>query len=208
MQRKEIIAAAAFIAIIFVGHVLVPNIISLAGAFAGLATVAAVQLGSFFRRKHAAEVPVIDTSSGHTFLVKRGLMAGLGWACVVAGVAGCAIPKLLEGTEASTTLMGVASILTGAYFLVSARNVQTICIDDQRITFLPVGTTVALDEVSSIRQSVMGGTPSHIELNMKTQESRLIPGAIFQWAGRCKLNIVGSNGDAVLSALSQRVPTV
>ena len=206
MRTKDTIGYAIFIMAIWLGHLVIPDTLTFWNAVAAMVAVPAFMVGVFFRRRQAPDLPVIFTPAGHVFPVKRRAMAGLGWFFALLPVAGALVPAQTMGfTEIACFLLSPAIAL---FLLISARNVREIRIDDHQISFLPVGASLRFNAVSAIRQPASGIPPSHIDLSMKAAPNRYIPGTLLQWNGLCRLNITGSNADAVLSALRQRLPVV
>ena len=207
MSKKETIWAAAFLIVVWLGHLLAPHIISLTGALGGLVAMAAYPIGSHFRRKCASALQVMPSAEEQSvFPVQRRGFLWLGYFSVVLGVAALALIWVQKITEVGTLLATPFCLFAGVFLILWARNVREIHVDDHQIQFLPVGVCVKLDEVIAIK-APQGDAPTHIELTTKTTGHRYVPGVLLAWDGVCKLTLVGSNGDAVLSALHQRLPS-
>jgi hypothetical protein len=207
MSKKEIIGAGICIILIWIGHLLVPQVVNLTGALGGTVALIAYPLGAALRKRHTPGLPVRTSTNGHVFPVRRRAMAGLGWFFVVIGAGTGIVLITAQHIDATIIMATLAAPILGAFFILSARNVREIRIDDHHIRFLPVGASLSLNEVAGIKPPARGDAPAYIALDTKIKRSRYVPGAILQWDGGCKLNIVGSNGDAVLSALRQRIPS-
>lgn len=209
-MRKKYIGAAVSVCAIWLGYFLVPNdmIFRAAVATTGIvATPLAFGIGDLLRKKYPPQSSVKVAASNEIFTVRRRVMAVYGWSLAISGIAAPLIPVLVGGALTKMLVLGIVLLGLGIFWVLSSRNVREIHIDDDRIQFLPVGASLKLSEVLEIKPSAKGGSPAYIELVTTSAQGRLVPGAILQWAGGCKLNIVGGNGDAILSALRRRLRT-
>lgn len=208
MKPLNLIIAAVPVLLVWIAHFVAPGTVPLGGALGVSAAAAGYPIGMYFRQKRAAQAPVRATESGQSvFPVRRRAMMSLGCFLVALGVAGSAL-VLIKGTEDRMLLLSIpVAVAFGVYFIIAARNVREIRIDDSRIQFWPVGASLPLNEVSAITTPSDKPAPAHIELTTRTKRNRLVPGALMQRDGRCRLSVVGSNGAAVLAALRQRLPS-
>lgn len=207
MGIKEIFWAAVALVLVWLGHLFAPHIISLTEALGALVAMAAYPIGLRFNRKLASAQPIMVSSCGQSvFPVRRRGMLWLGWFFIALGVASYAVNWARQFADVGVLLASPALLFVGVFSIVMARNVREIRVDGDRIQFLPVGASLPLDEIIAIKKPAQSGALTHIELSTKAARSRYVPGALLQWNRGCRLTITGSNGAAVLAALSQRLP--
>lgn len=108
------------------------------------------------------------------------------------------------------SLLGLA--LASVILVKSARNVRQIRVETRAIRFLPVGVELQFTDIDSMRVPSWADrhdTPPNalgrIEITLKTEQCRYVPGAVLLWGNKGQLNISGSDGNAVLRALRQKL---
>lgn len=146
-----------------------------------------------------------------TIEVSRKLMNAVGWTCVLFGLFGLGF--VFAAPSASALIGALIVLLFGALFVLSARNVKRIVVDQDSIQFLPVGEKLAFSEIERMvvpdwadRIDTPPNAVGFVTFETNTNKARYVPGAILQWNGRCRVNFVGSDGNRMVATLRKHLP--
>lgn len=152
-------------------------------------------------------------SKENVFPVRRRGISIFGWSLITLAVLMCLVSVFSAPPFTPKLVVSVIGLLAfGVYFLIRARNVREIRIDDRTIRFLPVGTEVLLSEIEGMRvpswMDRHDNPPNALKalpLVTITKRTRLVPGAVLEVDGTCRLDLFGSQSDVVLASLEERI---